>query len=61
DANGEEPLYCMCRQVSYGDMVACDNDDCEFEWFHYECVGLTEPPKGAWYCVSCLTKNKRQR
>ena len=22
-----EPRYCICNQVSYGDMVACDNDD----------------------------------
>lgn len=22
-----EPRYCVCNQVSYGDMVACDNVD----------------------------------
>lgn len=22
-----EPVYCYCRQVSFGEMVACDNDD----------------------------------
>lgn len=22
-----EPRYCLCNQVSYGDMVACDNID----------------------------------
>lgn len=22
-----EPLYCYCQQVSYGEMVACDNTD----------------------------------
>lgn len=22
-----EPRYCLCNQVSYGDMVACDNDE----------------------------------
>ena len=32
-------------QVSYGDMVACDNEDCPYEWFHYPCVGVTAPPK----------------
>lgn len=21
-----EPRYCICNQVSYGDMVACDNE-----------------------------------
>ncbi|KAK5649700.1 hypothetical protein RI129_000729 [Pyrocoelia pectoralis] len=34
-----EPRYCICNQVSYGDMVACDNEDCPSEWFHYPCVG----------------------
>ncbi|KAI4458584.1 inhibitor of growth protein [Holotrichia oblita] len=33
-----EPRYCLCNQVSYGDMVACDNEDCPSEWFHYPCV-----------------------
>ena len=23
----DEPRYCLCNQVSYGDMVACDNPD----------------------------------
>ena len=40
-----EPRYCICNQVSYGDMVACDNTDCPYEWFHYPCVGITAPPK----------------
>ena len=41
-----EPRYCYCNGVSYGQMVACDGDDCQREWFHLECVGLAEaPPK----------------
>ncbi|RWR93617.1 PHD finger protein ING2 [Cinnamomum micranthum f. kanehirae] len=37
-----EPTYCVCNQVSFGDMIECDNVDCEGgEWFHYACVGLT--------------------
>ncbi|ORX54620.1 hypothetical protein DM01DRAFT_1322020 [Hesseltinella vesiculosa] len=57
-----EPVYCYCRQVSYGDMIACDNEECEIEWFHNECVGLTDPPKGKWYCRDCLVvvKNKKK-
>ena len=36
DENGEpvnwqddpnEPRYCLCNQVSYGEMVGCDNND----------------------------------
>lgn len=31
-----EPRYCICNQVSYGDMVACDNEDVSFFWFNAE-------------------------
>ncbi|KAI9251823.1 hypothetical protein BDA99DRAFT_521269 [Phascolomyces articulosus] len=48
-----EPRYCICNQVSFGDMVACDGENCEKEWFHYACVGLVEPPAGKWYCDDC--------
>ncbi|CAO3622592.1 unnamed protein product [Mucor fragilis] len=51
-----EPLYCYCQQVSYGEMVACDNTDCEIEWFHLACVDLKTVPKGKWYCSNCLLK-----
>ncbi|XP_023218911.1 inhibitor of growth protein 3-like isoform X1 [Centruroides sculpturatus] len=55
-----EPRYCICNQVSYGDMVACDNEDCPVEWFHYACVGITQPPKGKWYCPQCTSAMKRR-
>lgn len=28
-----EPRYCICNQVSYGDMVACDNEDVNNSYF----------------------------
>lgn len=70
-----EPTYCYCNQVSYGEMVACDNDSCPREWvsddtlidqnltaqFHLPCVGLTAPPKGKWYCKECAATVKRRR
>ncbi|KAL2485446.1 PHD finger protein ING1 [Abeliophyllum distichum] len=56
-----EPTYCFCNQVSYGEMVACDNPDCKIEWFHYGCVGLKEQPKGKWYCSDCAGLPKRKR
>lgn len=39
-----EPRYCICNQVSYGQMVGCDDRECAKEWFHLDCVGLTHPP-----------------
>ncbi|XP_052207783.1 PHD finger protein ING1 isoform X1 [Diospyros lotus] len=56
-----EPTYCFCNQVSYGEMVACDNPDCKIEWFHYGCVGLKDQPKGKWYCSECAGTQKRRR
>ena len=54
----DEQLYCFCQQVSYGEMIACDNEDCPNEWFHLECVGLSEPPNGVWFCKDCVSSNK---
>ena len=27
-----EPKYCYCQRVSYGEMIGCDNQDCKMEW-----------------------------
>lgn len=54
-----EPRYCICNEFAYGEMVACDNKNCRYEWFHYPCVGITVAPKGSWYCPQCLAAKKR--
>ncbi|MCJ1474237.1 hypothetical protein MMC13_002895 [Lambiella insularis] len=41
-----EPRYCYCNGYSYGEMVACDMDGCEREWFHLECAALNKAPTG---------------
>ena len=28
----DNKIYCFCNRTSFGDMVACDNEDCEREW-----------------------------
>ncbi|KAF4210233.1 hypothetical protein CNMCM8980_004541 [Aspergillus fumigatiaffinis] len=53
EGNEDTKVYCTCRSVSHGDMVACDNDNCPYEWFHWKCVGLTREPVGTWYCPHC--------
>ncbi|EMD93259.1 hypothetical protein COCC4DRAFT_70730 [Bipolaris maydis ATCC 48331] len=52
EEDGDEPRYCYCNEVSYGNMIACDNDDCPREWFHLGCVHLEKPPTGRakWFC-----------
>ncbi|KAI3481433.1 hypothetical protein L1887_56135 [Cichorium endivia] len=52
-----EPRYCYCDQISFDQMVACDNDDCPIEWFHYACVGLDQQPKAEWFCRFCAPPN----
>lgn len=56
-----EPRYCVCGDVSWGTMIACDNEDnCEKEWFHLSCVGLEDlpPRRTKWFCPDCRKKLK---
>lgn len=36
-----EPRYCICNQVSYGDMVACDNEAVSLKFYCVLCTLLT--------------------
>eukprot|EP00049_Salpingoeca_infusionum_P012674 m.233148 g.233148 ORF g.233148 m.233148 type:complete len:283 (+) comp15243_c1_seq2:249-1097(+) len=57
----QEPKFCLptCKEQT-GDMIGCDNDACRGEWFHYQCVGLTAPPKTRkWFCPMCRPSKKR--
>jgi len=49
----DEQTYCLCVQISYGEMICCDNDKCPIEWFHFSCVSLLTKPKGKWFCPKC--------
>lgn len=41
ESDPNEPRYCICNQVSYGEMVACDNKDvisaiyCSYQFLFY--------------------------
>ncbi|XP_022181370.1 PHD finger protein ING1-like, partial [Myzus persicae] len=62
--DASEPRYCICDQVAFGTMVACDNKRCITEWFHSGCVGIKKPPRGKWYCPKCrntVTKLKMSK
>lgn len=61
DEGSDDKKYCLCQKVSFGDMIACDNDDCPYEWFHWSCVGLkSEPqPGGTWFCPVCTAAMKK--
>ena len=51
-------LYCFCQKMSFGAMVGCDNDSCNYQWFHLACVNLTVEPasEDVWYCPECRQK-----
>ncbi|EQL30006.1 hypothetical protein, variant [Blastomyces dermatitidis ATCC 26199] len=53
-----EPRYCLCGDVSFGTMICCEDNDCDKEWFHLDCVGLSEVPSrtAKWYCPECRKK-----
>lgn len=61
--DADNSLYCFCQRVSFGEMIACDNDDCKFEWFHWSCVGINSSPKDdeVWYCPDCSTRMDKRR
>jgi hypothetical protein len=47
--------YCYCLRPEYGDMVACDNPDCERKWFHLHHTNLHYMPDedDSWVCTLC--------
>ena len=53
--------FSFSAQVSYGEMIGCDNADCPIEWFHFGCMNLTTKPKGKWYCPKCITQFKKKK
>jgi len=61
EGEGDDKTYCFCDAISYGEMIACDDVNCEREWFHLACIGLTVPPEGTWYCEACRTKRNAKR
>ena len=53
----DEPTYCYCGRVSFGKMIACENEACEGgEWFHFDCLNIKSAPKGKWFCDVCRGK-----
>ncbi|KAJ6611799.1 hypothetical protein B0H10DRAFT_2223717 [Mycena sp. CBHHK59/15] len=63
NADPNESRYCYCDQVSFGEMIGCDDPHCEREWFHLTCTNLKAAPEGRkkWYCDDCTLKKNRRR
>jgi inhibitor of growth protein 3 len=35
DGEGDDRTYCFCEGISYGEMIACDDVNCEREWVRH--------------------------
>lgn len=53
--------YCICGRPSEGNMICCDDPNCKIQWYHFECVGIKEPPKGKWICSACKERKKNKK
>jgi hypothetical protein len=55
-----EQLFCVCQKPWVEDeedeMIACDGEDCPYEWYHLECAGVKAAPKGRFFCDTCKAK-----
>ncbi|WVQ96473.1 hypothetical protein IAU59_003578 [Kwoniella sp. CBS 9459] len=56
EGEADDTIYCICQQKSYGEMIGCDNEKCEYEWFHVKCVDITGPAPDTWFCPDCVKK-----
>ena len=57
ESYNREKLYCYCKYGESGTMINCENCD---NWFHDECLGLSEKEImniNEFYCIECLNKN----
>ena len=41
--------------------ICCDSDDCPVEWYHWECVQVTDEPTGDWFCPKCRQNSQEKR
>lgn len=35
EADGDDKPYCFCQRVSFGQMIACDDTNCQWEWVRF--------------------------
>jgi hypothetical protein len=57
----DKEIYCFCQKLSYGEMIACDNPDCPYQWFHLSCVELKPPLPEHFYCSECIGKGANHK
>ena len=41
--------------------ICCDGENCPVEWYHWECVQVSDEPTGDWLCPKCSHKSQGKR
>jgi hypothetical protein len=61
-SNHDRDLFCFCRKPEFGQMIACDSDECKYMWFHFDCVNVSKKgvPKGKWFCPACAHAKQKK-
>ena len=59
--NTSQNIWCFCRSEESGEMIACENEQCQIIWFHTTCLRLKNIPKGKWFCPECTKGRKRKK
>lgn len=50
---GSLTLWCLCQKPDDGrPMLRCDNDNCKIQWFHFDCINISNTPL-IWLCYDC--------
>ncbi|KAK4885293.1 hypothetical protein RN001_001564 [Aquatica leii] len=53
--NDSPTSWCWCKSFDDGrPMIKCENDTCNIQWFHLDCVNLTDVPNILWICNACV-------
>ncbi|CAB3977095.1 Chromatin modification-related YNG2 [Paramuricea clavata] len=61
ESQQKQDPFCLCGNDDNDEMVMCENKKCKYQWFHYQCVVMTEDtvPDGEWFCPSCEEKKRK--
>lgn len=67
ESDEDQDQYCVCTAESRmgrdeRTWIKCESKKCSHKWFHIDCVGLDEAPKGRWRCIDCArSRYKKQK
>ena len=58
--NDSEWCYCRGSADHSGEMIGCDSESCQIQWFHMSCLNMDEIPDGDWFCPECRLPSSSQ-